>query len=93
MIEAKFLHVSDEPWDQVIGRFLKEQYSDLDPPEHEAFVKLVGVFEGHVREPVAVKPVDVYLMKLLCETLFRDTIVAAVLAERSKRYPLRDGGD
>jgi hypothetical protein len=60
MIEARFPHHSDEPWDQIIGRFLKEKYSDLEPTEHEAFVKLVGVFEGHVREPVAVKPVDVF---------------------------------
>jgi hypothetical protein len=87
MIEARFPHHSDEPWDQIIRRFLKEKYSDLEPTEHEAFVKLVGIFEGHVREPVAVKPVDVYLMKLLCETLFRDTIVPAVLAEKSKTRP------
>ena len=50
-------------------------------------MKLIRVFEGHVHELVAVKPVDVYLMKLLCETLFRDTIVPAVLAEKSKTRP------
>ena len=85
MIEANFTQPS-EPWDQAIGRLLREKYPDLDPPEHLAFVNLVGAFDNRSHEQPLTKPIDVYLIKLLCETLFRDTIVPAALEERRKAH-------
>ena len=64
------------------SRFLKEKYPDLDPPEHDWFVQLIRTFDRREGTPV-VKLGDVYLLKLLCETIFRDAIIPAVMQSKS----------
>jgi AbiV family abortive infection protein len=71
---------SSETADAAIGRFLAEKYPDLDPQEHAAFVELIKDFEQSAK-PVKVSVADVFLMKLLCETIFRDTIVPAIVRQ------------
>jgi hypothetical protein len=57
-----------------------EKYPDLDEPE--AFGELIKSFELGAK-PLPVKIGDVYMMKLLCETIFRDVIVPETI--RSKK--------
>jgi AbiV family abortive infection protein len=81
MIEAKYVRES-ESVDVAASRFLKEKYPDLDPPEHESLLQLIKMFDR--REATqAVKLSDVYLLKLLCETIFRDAIIPAVMRGKS----------
>ena len=67
-----------EPVEAAIQRFVTEKYPDLDP----AFMELVNTW-GKATTAPTVKIGDVYVMKLLCETVFRDIIVPNIL--RSKR--------
>jgi AbiV family abortive infection protein len=81
MMEITDYHNESEKVDQAFGRFLKEKYPPgLEASEHEKFVGLIKAFEE--QRPVTVKMGDVYLIKLLCETFFRDNIVPHVLQER-----------
>jgi hypothetical protein len=81
MVEAKYINET-ESIDVATSRFLKEKYSDLDPPEHESFVQLIRAFDRR-EGTAAVKLGDVYLLKLLCETIFRDTIIPAVMHSKA----------
>jgi AbiV family abortive infection protein len=83
MVEAKYINDS-ESIDVAASRFLKEKYSDLDPPEHESFLQLIRTFDRREAMP-AVKLGDVYLLKLLCETIFRDAITPAVMRSKSDK--------
>jgi AbiV family abortive infection protein len=83
MVEAKYVN-DGESIDVAAGRFLKEKYPDLDPPAHEAFVRLISAFDRRQGARVAKLP-DVYLIKLLCETIFRDAIMPSVLRNKSHR--------
>jgi hypothetical protein len=82
MVEAQFIN-GREPIDVSASRFLKEKYPDLDPPEHEAFIQLVRTFDRREGAPV-VKLANVYLIKLLCETIFRDAIIPSVMQSKSR---------
>lgn len=81
MIEAKYIN-DEETIDVAASRFLKDNFPDLDPPEHEAFIRLIGSFDRRQGTPVVKLP-DVYLIKLLCETIFRDAIVPSVMKGKS----------
>src|ERR1700730_16260846 len=83
MVEAKYIN-DGESIDVAASRFLKEKYPDLDPPEHEAFLQLIRRFDRREGTPV-VKLADVYLIKLLCETIFRDAIIPAVMQSKSHK--------
>ena len=82
MVEAKYIKDS-ESIDVAAGRFLKEKCPDLDPPEHESFLQLIRTFDQREGTP-AVKLGDVYLIKLLCETLFRDAIIPLIMQSKSR---------
>jgi|ERR1700730_102859 len=81
MVESKYIN-DGESIDVAASRFLKEKYPDLDPPEHDWFVQLIRTFDRREGTPV-VKLGDVYLLKLLCETIFRDAIIPAVMQSKS----------
>ena len=81
MVEAKYIN-DGESIDVAASRFLKEKYPDLDPPEHEAFVQLISAFDRKQKMPVVKLP-DLYLIKLLCETIFRDAIMPSVIQSKS----------
>jgi AbiV family abortive infection protein len=83
MAEAKYIN-DGESIDVAASRFLKEKFPGLDPPQHEAFIRLIIAFDRRQETAVAKLP-DVYLIKLLCETIFRDTIVPSVMASRTAR--------
>ena len=72
MAEAAY-PLPSETTDTAIGRFLKEQYPHLDPAYYTTFLELVRNFE--LRSSPAVKIDDVYFVRRLCETIFRDTII------------------
>ena len=80
MAEASY-PLPSEDTDKAVGRFLSEKYPDLDPEHHANFLELMRKFEQ--RSNPVVKIDDVYLMKLLCETIFRETIVPEM--QRRKR--------
>jgi hypothetical protein len=82
MIEAKYIK-DGESIEVAASRFLKEKYPELDPPEHEALVRLISAFERRQGTPVVKLP-DVYLIKLLCETIFRDVIMPSVMQSKSR---------
>jgi hypothetical protein len=82
MVEARYIN-DGEAIDVAAGRFLKEKYPDLDPPEHETFVRLISTFDRKQGTPIVKLP-DVYLIKLLCETIFRDAIMPSVLQSKSR---------
>jgi hypothetical protein len=89
VVEAQYAKPSEKLSD-TIGRLLKEKFPQLDASQHEAFVKLIEAFQASTDEQLKVQPADAYLIKLLCETLFRDSIVPSVLKERwgdQGRYP------
>jgi hypothetical protein len=81
MVEANYVK-EGESVDVAAGRFLKEKYPDLDPVAQEALVLLISAFDQRQGTPV-VKLSDVYLIKLLCETIFRDMIMPSVLRSKS----------
>jgi AbiV family abortive infection protein len=78
LAEASYVLPSETPI-EAIRRFLKEKYPDLDQPE--AFMELINKCEQGGGPP-PVKIGDVYLMKLLCETIFRDIIVPNILRRK-----------
>jgi hypothetical protein len=80
MAEASY-PLPSEDTDKAVGRFLNEKYPDLDPEHHASFLGLVRNFEQ--RSNPAVKIDDVYLIKLLCERMFCETIVPEM--QRRKR--------
>lgn len=82
MIEAKYVD-KRESIDFAASRLLGEKYPDLDPPQHEAFVQLIRAFDRREITPV-VKLADVYLIKLMCETIFRDAIIPSVMQNKSR---------
>lgn len=82
MIEAKFIN-DGEAIEVAASRFLKEKFPELDPPGHEAFVRLIGALDRRQGTPVVKLP-DVYLIKLLCETIFRDVIMPSVMQSKSR---------
>ena len=77
LAEASYI-LPSEPVETAIQRFINEKYPDLDP----AFMELVKKFEQGGSSPPIVKIADVYLMKLLCETIFRDIIVPEILRRK-----------
>jgi hypothetical protein len=81
MVEVKYIN-DRESIDVAASRFLKQKYPDLDPPEHEVFLQLIRTFDRREGTPL-VKLADVYLIKLLCETIFRDAIIPAVMQNKS----------
>jgi hypothetical protein len=81
MVQANYIK-DGKSMDVAAGRFLKEKYPDLDSPEHEAFLQLIRNFDRREGTPV-VKLGDVYLIKLLCETIFRDVIAPEVMRRKS----------
>jgi hypothetical protein len=88
MAEANYVR-DGEAVDVAAGRCLTEKYPGLDPPAHEAFVRLIGAFDKKQGAPT-VKLDDVYLIKLLCETIFRDPIMPSVLRSKSRGREERD---
>jgi AbiV family abortive infection protein len=82
MVEAKYV-VNGESVDVSVGRLLNEKYPDLDPSAHEAFVRLIVDFDRRTGVPMIKLP-DVYLLKLLCETIFRDAIIPTVVQRKSQ---------
>ncbi len=80
MIEADYKE-PEEHTISAIGRLLREKYPDLETGEYEAFLALLQKLDA--REQVSATPGDVFLLKLLCETLFRDAIVERVLTKRA----------
>jgi hypothetical protein len=77
LAEASYI-LPSEPVETAIQRFINEKYPDLDP----AFMELVKKFEQGGSSPPIIKIADVYLMKLLCETIFRDIIVPEILRRK-----------
>jgi hypothetical protein len=87
MVEAKYID-DGESIDVAASRFVNEKYPDLDLLEHEAFVQLIRTFDRREEMPV-VKLADVYLIKLLCETIFRDAIIPTVMQNKSHERATR----
>jgi hypothetical protein len=87
MVEAKYIN-DGESINVAASRFLKEKYPDLDPPEHESFLQLIKTFDRKEGAPV-VKLGDVYLIKLLCETIFRDAIIPLVMQSKPSEKAAR----
>ena len=81
MREAKFSE-GNEPTDVAVGRFVKEKFPDLDPPEHEKLLEQVRILNQQSQIVPSVDLGDVYFMKLLCETIFRDLIMRPTLRRR-----------
>lgn len=61
----------------VVEFYVVQKYSDLDP----AFVTLINNW-GQTSNPPVVKIDDVYVMKLLCETIYRDVILPNILRRK-----------
>ena len=78
LAEASYVLPSETLLDAV-RRFLKEKYPDLY--RLEVFMELVNEFEQGKGLP-SVKIGEAYLMKLLCETVFREIIVPDVLRRK-----------
>jgi AbiV family abortive infection protein len=81
MVEAAYVRESEKVFD-AIRRFLQEKYSALDDPR--AFMELVTKCDGGSGVLPPVKIEDAYLMKLLCETIFRDAIVQDIVRRKSQ---------
>jgi AbiV family abortive infection protein len=58
------------------SRFLNERFPELDRFEHAAFIGLIDTIQ--TQQTTSAKIGDVYLMKLLCETIFRDDIIPKI---------------
>lgn len=78
MVEANYI-LPSERLSLAIGRFVDEKYPGLDRDAHSQFIGLIDSFE--TQPATTVKITDVYLMKCLCETIFRDTIVPKILGK------------
>lgn len=83
VVEANYVQ-SNEPTSGAVARFLDDKYPSLDRPDHKHLVNLSGAVEAGSNP--AVKLADVYLMKLLCETMFRDNIAPTIV--KAKRQDL-----
>lgn len=79
--EALYLQ-PDEPISAAIGRFTDEKFPPLDQNDRAQLIELSQAVE--VGTEHSVKPGDVYFLKLLCETLFRDNIVPTILRQHRK---------
>jgi AbiV family abortive infection protein len=77
MVEARYVD-DGEPVDISASRLLKQKYANFDPSEHDAFIQLVRAFDRRSEMPT-VRISDVFLLKALCEHIFRDAIVPAVI--------------
>jgi hypothetical protein len=86
MHEAAYYETAESA-ERAVGRFLNEKYPSLDPSEHEAFVRLVSVFDAGSAQQAVVKPGDIVLIKLLCETLFRDNIIPNAAGRLKRPQP------
>ncbi len=80
MAEANYL-LPDELPGSAIRRLLDQKYPSLDRPEFDAFTHLFDSFEAG--GAATVKIGDVYLMKLLCEDIFRDFIIPKIVEQRN----------
>ena len=80
MVEASYI-LPSESAETAIGRFLDEKYPGLD--DQAKFLAVIGKYAEQGR-PQNVKIDDVYLMKLLCETIFRDIIVPQMLRRKEQ---------
>lgn len=80
MVEASYVRQSETSL-EAIGRYLQEQYPALDNPD--AFMELVRKYEQTGSAPPPTKIDDVYLIKLLCEKVFRDTIIPNILRRKA----------
>ena len=80
MVEASYILPSKSA-ETAIGRFLDEKYPGLD--DQAKFLAVIGKYAEQGR-PQNVKFDDVYLMKLLCETIFRDIIVPQMLRRKEQ---------
>jgi hypothetical protein len=85
MKEAEF-PLEKETFVQSAGRFLKEKYPDLDPAQHVEFVKLLEVFDSSIGGQAQMSAGDLALVKLLCETMYRDSIVPNVLKKKADAF-------
>jgi hypothetical protein len=75
LVEAKYMRPGETAV-EAMGRALKERYGELDDDQYEALVRLMGAFEGGAGNEQKVTPGDdVYLTKLLCEDVYRESIV------------------
>jgi hypothetical protein len=81
--EAKFSE-DQEPTDAAVERFVKEKFPQLDPPERDKLLDLVRTLNQQPQIAPSVKLGDVYFMKLLCETIFRDSIMRSALRRRDE---------
>jgi AbiV family abortive infection protein len=77
--EANY-RLPDEPSGTAIGRFLDEKYPSLDRGSRDEFTGLADAFEA--KQNVSVKIADVFLMKLLCEEIFRGKIIPMINSQR-----------
>jgi AbiV family abortive infection protein len=80
IVEAAYV-LPSETLDVTTLRFLLEKFPSLDDPQ--TFGELIKSFEQRSALPPTVKIGDVYLMKLLCETIFRDVIVPKIIREKT----------
>ena len=80
MVEANYIQ-PNEFTSCAIGRFLDDKYPSLDRPDHKDLVDLSSAVEAGSSNPT-VKLADVYLMKLLCEGIFRDNIAPAIISAK-----------
>jgi hypothetical protein len=85
-VEAAYV-LPSESLDVTTRRFLLEKYPDLDEPE--VFCELIKSFEQRAA-PVTVKIGDVYLMKLLCETIFREVIIPKIIRSKTVKAASAD---
>ncbi|MGD0421078.1 MAG: hypothetical protein ABSA68_16095 [Xanthobacteraceae bacterium] len=83
MVEASYPRQSETTFD-AIRRYLQEQYPAFDP---SAFMELIKKYDERGSAPPPAKIDDVYLMKLLCEAIFRDTIVPSILRQKGSDNP------
>lgn len=74
-----------ETTDAAIGRYLDERYPELDRPHYASFLELARNFES--RSNAVVKIDDVFFVKLLCETIFREKIIPFVRQRRDSAAP------
>lgn len=73
-----------EPVDDAVGRFVKEKFPDLDPPERENLLELIRTLRQRPQVAPRATLGNVYFMKLLCETIFRDSIMRQALRKRAE---------
>jgi AbiV family abortive infection protein len=65
-----------------IEKYLREKYPDLDQLELDRFLKIVATFDAAGDTALNIDSPSVYLIKLLCETFFREETVPFILQKR-----------